>query len=93
MSTSSYGQLPFTLAQGAEESGQIAVAFVYWLNPTNVGDTFKLVDSKGNTAFTGRCEVASQSQLFDFSGAPIKMNGISMNQLSSGTMYIYPAVL
>lgn len=85
------GKLPISLAQGAVESGEAAVARVYWLNPATIGDTFMLTDGTGHVILSGRCEVANQSQFFDFSTLPIEVNGIGVGQLSSGTLYIYNA--
>lgn len=83
------GELPFTLAAGQQKIGEMAVARVYWFNPVAPGDTFTLQDQSGNTIVTGRCEVAGQSQWFDFSSAPISVGGVGMGQISSGTVYVY----
>lgn len=87
---SALGQLPFTITGGGEKAGQMAVARVYWFNPTTIGDTFTLQDASGNVILTARCETANQSQFFDFSFLPISVNGVGCAQLSSGVLYIYP---
>jgi len=83
------GELPFTLSAGQQKVGGMAIGRVYWLNPGTIGDTFTLADASGNVILTGRAEVANQSQFFDFTGSPISVNGVGVNQMTSGTLYIY----
>lgn len=61
---------------------------IYWLNPANIGDTFIINSADGRVLFTGRCEVANQSQFFD---APVsdKWRDFQVTTLASGTLYIY----
>jgi len=63
---------------------------VYWENPTNIGDTFVIQDpASGHTWLTGRCEVANQSQIFDFTAKPLLWKDFEVLTLASGTLYIY----
>lgn len=89
MAQMGYGELPFTLAQGQTKIGEMAVARVYWFNPGTAGDLMTLQDGSGNVIVAARCESANASQWFDFSSAPISVNGVGMGALNSGTVYIY----
>lgn len=74
--------------QGGLPSNQpIWVSSVYWLNPGTIGDVFVI---SGGLNLTGRCEVANQSQVFNF--VPAIMTGdFTVSTLASGTLYIYVA--
>lgn len=85
------GQLPFALTQGGEKVGEMCIVRVYWYNPITPGDTFVLTDIAGDIIVQGRCEVANQSQWFDFSAMPVEVTGVAMGALSSGTLFVYPA--
>jgi hypothetical protein len=61
---------------------------VYWLNPSNIGDTFQFVDPNGVVIFEGRCEVANQSQYFDVAN-PDKWIDWKLGTLSSGKIELY----
>lgn len=85
------GKLPFSLAAGGQKVGRTSIIIVYWFNPSSVGDTFTLTNNEGNVILQGRCEVANQSQWFDFSLMPISVDGVGCAQLSSGTLWVYPS--
>jgi hypothetical protein len=60
---------------------------VYWLNPTNIGDTFSMTTVDGQAIIAnGRCEVANQSQLFQMYGK--RISDFAVPTLASGTLYI-----
>jgi hypothetical protein len=45
---------------------------LYWRNPANVSDTMTIIDPfSGITLLRLRCEVASQSQLIDWTAVPL----------------------
>jgi len=90
MSQFGSGSLPVTLTTvGQQEVGQVAVARVYWYNPVTVGDIFILTNNEGKLIVRGRCEVANQSQFFDFSAIPLSTDGYGIAALSSGQLDIY----
>jgi hypothetical protein len=63
---------------------------VYWFNPQNVGDTVDIGDPvSGETILDLRCEVANQSQIFDWTANPRILADFQVGQISSGTLYIY----
>lgn len=74
---------------GAMPSGgmEISLIEVYWLNPTNIADTFVMTTVDGNTTLaTGRCEVANQSQIFPMYGR--RVTDFAVPTLATGTLYI-----
>ena len=68
----------------------IRIVKVYWLNPTTLGHTFQITDTGASPTdiLSGRCEVANQSQVFDFNH-PLFVKDIIVPTLQSGTLYIY----
>ena len=66
--------------------GKILVKRVYWFNPTTAADLCTLKDQDGNDILPMRCEVDATSQFFDFD---IYFNGITCDDMDSGTLYIY----
>jgi hypothetical protein len=63
------------------------VSEVYWFNPVTPGDTFVMTDTSGAVIRTGRCEVANQSQVFQFV-PPRLLADFTVATLASGTLYI-----
>ena len=64
-------------------------SMLYWLNPQNIGDTLVLEDASGNEVVTLRCEVANQSQVFNWPGHGFRTNGYQIATLASGSAYLY----
>ena len=86
-----FGKLPIKMSVGNPVNGIVAVAYVYWFVPASIGDQFVLDDGSGNLVLPGNCEVAGQSQWFNFSGRPVQCNGLALARNDSGTLYVYPA--
>lgn len=79
-----------TSADSAVVSGTANVRMIYWLNPVNIGDTVVLQDGSANEQITLRCEVAAQSQVFEFLTEGLgPLNGSKVSTLASGTVYLY----
>jgi hypothetical protein len=70
--------------------GPVRVEKIYWENPGTVGDTIILVDPQtGRTLIALRCEVAGQSQLVDWTAAPVLWRDFQAQTVGSSTVYIY----
>jgi hypothetical protein len=67
----------------------ILVEKVLWETPATPGDTVAIVDSNGNVLLPLTCEVASQSQIVDWSAHPRIWRDFQVSTLASGTLYIY----
>lgn len=72
---------------GLPQNIPIFVTEMYWLTPVTVGDTFVFSDSTGTVRRTGRCEVASQSQIFRYD-PPMSISDFTVGTLASGKLYI-----
>lgn len=59
---------------------------VYWLNPSTIGHTAILKDISGAIVWSGRCEVAAQSQYFLIERW---FDSLKLDTLASGTLYVY----
>jgi hypothetical protein len=77
-----------TFNAGVGNPPLVQVTRVYWENPTTIAHTFQIVDAAGTVLLEGRCEVANQSQAFDFVNARI-WKDFQVTTLSSGTLWIY----
>ena len=62
---------------------------IYWFQPANVGDQAVIEDLSGNFLFQAQCEVASQSQVFDWNAKPKTWKDFRVTNLGSGRLYIY----
>lgn len=82
-------RLPISASSPAAYTGQFSISTIYWYNPITIGDTVSVQDTSGKLIWQGRCEAANQSQVFNF--IPFSTDGININQISSGTLFIYPA--
>jgi hypothetical protein len=80
--------LSITATTAAAVIGEFAVGAVYWFNPASIGDTAVLQDADGNALWSGRCEVANQSQFMPMPAA-FRVRGYAVPTLVSGTLYIY----
>jgi hypothetical protein len=67
----------------------ILVEKVLWESPVTPGDAVSIVDSQGNVLLPLTCEVASQSQIVDWSAHPKIWRDFQVTTLTSGTLYIY----
>lgn len=68
------------------DSMNIYVKMVYWYNPTGAGDLLSLTDKNGNALVPARCEVANESQWLPVFSS---FSGIYVDDMDSGTLYIY----
>ena len=75
-------------AESSVTAGTTYIRRIYWLNPTNLGDTVVLQNGADTEQITLRCEVASQSQFFDWNEG-LLINGSKLSTLASGTVYLY----
>ena len=65
---------------------------VIWQNPSAVGDTAGIIDPITNAVLLPlRCEAAGISQVFDWTAKPKRWADFQVNQVSSGSLYIYLA--
>lgn len=64
----------------------VFIKHVYWYNPTTAGHLLAIKDKNGKDIILMRCESNNQSQVW-----PIitKVNGIYIDDMDSGTLYIY----
>jgi hypothetical protein len=68
----------------------VRIQKVYWENPINIGDAMQIVDPTSSMVILPlRCEVAGQSQVVDWTPQPRLVSDFIVNQISSGTLYIY----
>jgi hypothetical protein len=67
----------------------VLVEKVLWETPASIGDTVSIVDSQGNVLLPLTCEVASQSQIVDWSAHPKIWRDFQVTVLGSGTLYVY----
>lgn len=67
----------------------LLITEVYWFQPSAVGQQFIITNpNNGNVLLQGACEVASQSQFFNFAGKPKLWQDFAVPQLDSGVLYI-----
>jgi hypothetical protein len=65
---------------------------VIWETPVTVGDQFIFIDPiSSQTLLLGTCEVAGQSQVFDWTPKPRRWQDFELSKISSGTIYLYLA--
>lgn len=65
---------------------------VEWFNPAATTDTFSINEATSNAIrLQGKCEVAGQSQVFDFSAQPLVLSMSSdwNATVTSGTLYLW----
>lgn len=61
---------------------------VYWETPTTIDHKFTIVDGGGTCVLLeGNCEVAKQSQMFEF--PPVRWKDFKVTVLGSGILWIY----
>lgn len=61
----------------------------YWLDPLNQGDELHIVGSNGMDILTLRCESSNQSQIVDWTPAPLLVQDWSVPRIDSGTLFVY----
>lgn len=68
-------------------SSKVTIKLIYWYNPTTIAHLMAIQDRNGSNLFPMKCVVATQSQI----SGPISIpaDGIYMDDLDSGTVYIY----
>ena len=76
-------------AESSVTLGTTYIRRIYWYNPATIADTVVLQDGSGNEVITLRCEVANQSQLFDWGDGGLRLNGSKLSTLASGSVYLY----
>lgn len=62
------------------------VKFIYWYNPTSIGDLCVVQDKEGNEIIAMRCETANESQMWPVWSV---WHGLQSDNMDSGTLYIY----
>jgi len=69
-----------------DPKSQVFIKFIYWYNPTSIGDLISLKDNNGRVIVPLKCEVANESQW-----APVwsYFPNIYCDDMDSGTLYIY----
>lgn len=87
---SQYLPIQVTATTAAVQNGWVNLAKVYWYQPTTTAQTVVLQDQNGNLVWEGYCEVANQSQVFEFP-RPISVSGWQVPTLAGGTLIIYTA--
>lgn len=82
------GGQPFSIAQGAQVSGDMTIGKILHI-PAAIGDTFLLQDGKGNIVCQGKASSAG-AQPYDFP-IPMGVNSLGCAQLSAGgTLLVFP---
>ena len=61
---------------------------IYWYNPTTIAHLMEIQGRGNQRILIARCEVANQSQNFDFV-VPMEVADFKVNDLDSGEVYIY----
>jgi len=74
-----------TAAQKLQLRTAVRIASIYWKSPTNIADTFSILDNSGNIIQDGVCEVALQSQYFNKNNW---FQGVTAVNVSTGTLEI-----
>lgn len=70
--------------------GTVTFRRVYWLNPSNSGDTVVIQNAAATTQLSLRCESANQSQFLDFENEGFEIvGGYKVSTIASGTLYLY----
>lgn len=67
----------------------LRVEKIIWESPATIGDQLVIEDPQGNVLFPATCEVAGQSQIFDWVANPKIWSDFQVTTLGSGTVYIY----
>ena len=83
------GTLQTSADAGKNSQFTIQVVKSFWYNPVNIGDTFVIEDPVSSLIlWQGKCEVADQAQLFDWSPRPRIFRDFIVPTLASGTLII-----
>jgi hypothetical protein len=64
----------------------VYIKFIYWYKPTTVGHLASIKDKNGNVIIPLYCDVADQCQVWPLWTV---FDGIHVDDLDSGTLYIY----
>jgi hypothetical protein len=64
----------------------VHIKFIYWYKPTTAGHLASIKDKNGNVIIPLYCDVANQCQVWPLWTT---FNGIHVDDLDSGTLYIY----
>jgi len=64
----------------------IYVKYVYWYNPTTTGHLCHLTDGSGKSIIKMRAETDGDTQMWPLG---IKFDGLRIDDMDSGTLYIY----
>ena len=69
----------------------LLVTKVEWLSPVTIGDKVIILDTSQLTTnlLDYTCEVALQSQIFDWTARPIRWRDFQVTQIDSGTLKIW----
>ena len=64
----------------------IFIRYVYWFNPTSLGDLVNLINRNGDVVIPIRCETSTYSQWFTLE---VVADGLYCDDMDSGTLLIY----
>lgn len=67
----------------------VRITKFYWENPLTAGDEVHIVGSNGMDILTLRCESSNQSQIVDWTAAPLLVQDFSVPRIDSGTLFVY----
>lgn len=67
----------------------LRVEKIYWENPVTVGDTVNIEDNLANTLVNLKCNIALTPQTLDWVSKPKRWADFTVNQISSGVLWIY----
>jgi hypothetical protein len=80
-------------AQIAASNGtfyDLRIEKIEWKSPvTATTDTFSIEDQNAFNLLQGTCEVAGQSQIWDWTAKPKRWRDFTVNQISSGVLWIW----
>ena len=64
---------------------------IEWQSPANIGDSLLITDGQNNTLLSATCEVALQSQIWDWTPKPKRWSDFNVPTIMSGTLRIWLA--
>lgn len=91
MSTSYKSQMEVAPPTGWGKGSQFTIKVIklFWLSPASIGDKFIITDPQSSLVlWSGTCEVALQSQVFDWSPAAKIWADFICTKMDSGTLFI-----
>lgn len=83
--TNAIGIIKMTAAADAV-TGKMKIDFIRWVGATTAGHSLVLKDTAGNTIFES---VADGANFIDVHRVPIVVDGVDLDTMGSGTLYLY----